>query len=197
MNNIRVVLDAGHGKGCGNSSPDGRLVEFIYAREIVAEVFSRLFAEGYNVKLVTPELQDIKLKERVRRINSICEEFGASNVLSVSVHVNAAKSDKKWHNARGWVSLVSKNASMNSKKLSRLIWEHAIDRGLKGNRSIPTEGYIQQNLAICRDTKCPAVLVEVGFMDNESDVEMMLSEKGRERIISTIVQGIKEYIEGK
>ena len=190
-------LDNGHGKGCGNSSPDGRLVEFIYAREIVAEVFARLFEEGYNVKLTTPELQDIKLKERVRRINAVCDAFGASNVLSVSVHVNAAKSDGKWHSARGWVSLVSLNASKNSKKLARLIWEHAIDRGLKGNRSIPPEKYIQQNLAICRDTKCPAVLIEVGFMDNEFDVEMMLSENGRERIVSTIVDGIKDYIEGK
>lgn len=193
-----VELDNGHGlETLGKRSPDGMLIEAVYTREIVAEVFARLNSEGYKAKIVTPETQDIPLKERVRRINAVCDEFGTSNVVSVSVHVNAAKSDGKWHNARGWCSFVGTKTSSNSKRLARILWERAIGNGLKGNRWIPNEMYLQKNLSMCNNPKCPAVLVEVSFMDNKEDMEMMLSENGRERIINTIVQGIKDYIDGK
>ena len=47
-----------------------------------------------------------------------------------------------------------------------------------------------QNLAICRDTNCPAVLTENLFQDNESDYKYLLSDEGRETIINLHVSGI-------
>ena len=91
---------------------------------------------------------------------------------------------------------VSKNASSNSKKLARLLYEEAEKRGLKGNRSVPAEKYWVQSLAMCRDTKCPAVLTENMFMDNKQDKEFLLSKEGREKIIDLHVQGIIKYING-
>ena len=193
-----VMVDNGHGlETKGKRSPDGLFLEAVYNREIAAEVFARLSEEGYQVRLTTPQTQDIPLRTRVARINAVCDAFGASNVLSVSIHVNAAKSDGKWHNARGWCSFVGTKTSENSKRAARLIWEHAVDNGLKGNRWVPECKYLQKNLTMCNSPKCPAILVEVAFMDNKEDVDLMQSPDGRERIISTIVEGIKDYIDGK
>ena len=49
-------------------------------------------------------------------------------------------------------------------------------------------------MAICRETYCPSVLTENLFQDNLSDVEFLLSDKGREAIINLHVEGIINYI---
>ena len=115
--------------------------------------------------------------------------------MLVSVHLNAAGADGKWHNARGFSSHVARNASANSKRLAKLLWDEAIENGLKGNRFVPTQGYHIHNLAICRDTNCPAVLTENLFMDNEEDAEVLLSLKGKNDIIRSHVDAIIKYIE--
>lgn len=190
-----VMLDNGHGVPCaGKRSPDCVIIEAIYTREIVAEVYSILKAEGYDVKLTTPELQDIPLKQRVNRINAECRRLGYQNVVSVSVHLNAAKSDGQYHNARGWSSFVGTVTSDKSKDFARMMWEEAIDRGLKGNRWIPKEMYLQKNLSMCNSPACPAILVECAFMDNKEDEEMMLTEQGRLKIINTVCEGIRRYV---
>ena len=95
-----------------------------------------------------------------------------------------------------WERGVKMPTHENSKKLARLLYEEAEKRGLKGNRSVPTEKYWVQSLAMCRDTKCPAVLTENMFMDNKQDKEFLLSKEGREKIIDLHVQGIIKYING-
>ena len=45
--------------------------------------------------------------------------------------------------------------------------------GLKGNRATPLA---KSNLHECREPKCPAVLLELGFMDSKKDVPIILSE---------------------
>ena len=51
-----------------------------------------------------------------------------------------------------------------------------------------------QSLAICRDTKMPAVLVEMFFHDNKDDVEWALSPEGMSAIVNAIVKGITDFI---
>ena len=50
-----------------------------------------------------------------------------------------------------------------------------------------------QNLAICRDTLCPAVLVEGKFQDNIDDVCWLTSQKGFEATVSTYVKAALLY----
>ena len=45
-----------------------------------------------------------------------------------------------------------------------------------------------------RGTKCAACLTENLFQDNREDVDYLLSEAGREAIITLHVEGIKAYI---
>lgn len=194
---MRILLDNGHGANTkGKHSPDKRVLEWKVARELVAMIAANLTSMGYDVYKITPEDNDVSLKERVRRVNAQCKQYGAKNCILISVHLNAAGADGKWHNARGFSAHVAKNASSNSKRLAKLLWDEAIENGLKGNRCVPNEKYIVQNLAMCRDTKCAAVLTENLFQDNKEDVETLLTMKGKNDIVRTHIEAIVKYIEG-
>ena len=193
-----ILADPGHGiDTLGKRSPDGRLREYKYAREIAAEVVKRLKTMDYNAQLLVTEENDISLGTRCKRANDVCKHFGASNVLVVSVHCNAAGADGKWHDARGWQACVSLNASAKSKQLASYLFDAAQAQGLKMRSPKPGQKWWAQNLAICRDTNCPAVLTENLFQDNLSDVEFLLSEKGREAIVNLHVEGIVNYLKSK
>ena len=120
---IKILVDNGHGFNTpGKCSPDKRLLEWAYTREIAIRIVDRLKELGYDAERVVTEDDDISLKERCRRINAWCSKLGAKNCLSVSVHCNAAGGDGQWHTARGWQVYVSNNASSNSKKLAQLLY---------------------------------------------------------------------------
>lgn len=190
-----ILADAGHGVDTlGKRSPDGRLREYKYAREIAAEVVKRLKTMDYNAQLLVTEENDISLGTRCRRVNDVCKHFGANNVIVISIHCNAAGADGKWHDARGWQACVSLNASAKSKQLACHLFDAAQAQGLKMRSPRPGQKWWQQNLAICRDTNCPSVLTENLFQDNKEDVDYLLSDKGREAIINLHVNGIINYI---
>ena len=191
-----VLLDNGHGVNTpGKRSPDGRLLEYAYAREIAHRIESRLDEEGINCKRIVPEETDVNLNERVRRVNSVCREHGADDVLLVSIHVNAAGDGSQWMKARGWQTCLSANASKASKRFARTLYEAAGAEGLKLRMYTSREPWFVQNLAVCRDTLCPAVLTENLFMDNREDVNYLLEEAGKQAIASLHVKGIINYIE--
>lgn len=191
-----VLLDNGHGINTpGKCSPDRRLLEYKYAREIVSGIHNELGKLGIKSYILTPEEEDISLRERTSRANKIYRDNNKEAVL-ISIHCNAAGSDSKWHTANGWQVCISKNASNNSKRLANCLADSASNEGFKMRYPLPTQHYWVQNLAICRDTNCPAVLTENLFQDNKDDVNYLLSEKGKQSIIRLHVEGIKKYING-
>lgn len=193
-NDYIICLDNGHGMDTpGKCSPDQKLKEYQYAREIVKRLEVKLKENGYKVYIVTPEQEDISLKERCKRINKIYKDNG-NKAISISIHCNAAGSDGKWHSASGWSVFISQNASQNSKKLAKNLYDEALLLNLKGNRSVPKEHFWVQNLAMCRDTNCPAVLTENLFQDNKEDVSFLLSEKGKQAIVDVHYNGIVKYL---
>lgn len=193
---IIVLLDNGHGINTpGKCSPDKTLLEYKWAREIVDKLMVEFDKLGIRSVKLVPEDTDISLRERVRRANQHYKNNNKQAIL-ISVHCNAAGSDGKWHNACGWSVFVAQNASSNSKRLARNLYEEAEKRGLKGNRSAPKEKYWVQSLAMCRDTNCPAVLTENMFQDNKEDVALLLSEEGKKKIIDAHVQGVLNYLNG-
>ena len=192
---MKVLIDNGHGSNtAGKCSPDGTLREYAYTREIAKRIVEALNREGYDAERIVTEETDISLKERCARVNAVCRKLGTKNVLLISVHNNAAGSGGQWMTARGFSAHVSLNASSGSKQLAKLLWQEAIKLGLKGNRSVPSEMYITQNLAMCRDTMCAAVLTENLFQDNKEDVSFLLSEEGKSAITALHVEGIKSFI---
>lgn len=192
---MKILIDNGHGiDTAGKRSPDGRLREYAYAREIAERLEKELKERGYDAERIVTEENDISLNERVKRANKIYSETGKKAIL-VSIHCNAAGADGKWHDARGWGAYISQNASKNSKALACCLIDAAGEKGLKVRRYSPDEPYWTQSLAICRDTNCPAVLTENLFQDNKADVDYLLSEEGKEAITALHVNGIIKYIE--
>ena len=192
---MKILIDNGHGENTpGKRSPDGRLREYAYAREIATRGVNRLRRLGYDAERIVEEESDVALKTRCKRVNDICKEVGARNVVLVSIHNNAAGGDGEWHGARGFSAHVALNASAKSKALAQYLWNEALQQDLKGNRCVPYEKYVAQNLAICRDTKCVAVLTENLFQDNKEDVDLLLSGEGKERVTSVHVNAIVEFI---
>ena len=193
---MKILIDNGHGVDTiGKQSPDGSLKEWEYTREIAFRLERALVAMGIYAARIVPGQYDLKLSDRCRKVNAFCNVEGAENVLLVSIHNNAAGMDGKWHGARGFSAHVAMNASDKSKALAKCFWDAALEHGLRGNRCVPKCGYIAQNLAICRDTKCPAVLTENLFQDNQEDVDFLKSEEGIKTIVQLHVEGIEKYLQ--
>ena len=189
---IKILLDNGHGINTqGKRSPDGRLLEYKYTREIVKMIYDKLKSEGFDAIILTPEEHDVSLSERVKRANLQTDK----QTILISVHCNAASSDGKWHTAKGWSVFIAQNASNNSKRLADCLANSAEQQNLKVRYYMPGQSYWVQSLAICRDTKCPAVLTENLFQDNKEDVDFLLSDQGKQTIVDLHVNAIKQYAE--
>lgn len=198
---MKVLIDNGHGSNTpGKRSPDGLFREYAYTREIAVEVASALRKKGYDAELLVPELYDVKLLERVHRVNVKCQTWGASNVMLVSIHCNAAGSGQEWKSARGWEAWTSRGQTEGD-KLAECLYESAIKTFAPGTpiRSDWGDGdYDKENqFTVLSKTLCPAVLTENFFMDNKKDVEFLQSKEGKDAIVKCHVEGIIKYIESK
>ena len=110
--------DAKHGENTpGKCSPDGRLKEWAYTREIADRVVAGLRHRGEEAERIVKEDVDIPLSIRCRRVNKIYQESGGNAIL-ISIHCNAAALGIDWLSAHGWSVFVSNNASANSKCLA-------------------------------------------------------------------------------
>lgn len=191
---MKVLIDNGHGENTpGKRSPDGRLREWAYSREIADMVVAGLCKLGIDAERIVKEDTDVPLSERCRRANAIYKETCKKAIL-VSIHCNAAGNGSSWMSAKGWSVFVSNNASANSKKLAASLCEVVESLKLQVRRPAPKQPYWEQNLAICRDTNCPAVLTENFFQDNKEDVEYLLSREGKQAVVQIHVDGIIKYL---
>ena len=207
---IIIALGTPHRKReTGKQSPDGRLKEYAYGREIASEVAIKLQAMGYKCLIdympldLPKQMQSQSYKQerqrelamRVNFVNELCRQNGAKNVLYVSIHVNASGNDGKWHDPNGWSMHVGTKASSQSKMLADCLFDAAQSYGLKMRRPTPKQKYWPQELYVLNNTNCPAVLTENLFQDNVNDVGLLLSDEGRHIIERIHVEGIIKYIE--
>ena len=194
-----IILGTAHLKSTpGKCSPDGKFREYQYSREIVAAVKAILKDLGYNV-FVDIENDDLNVTQsrelclRCKTVNDLCKVYG--DCIYVSIHVNAAGSDGKWHTATGWEAYTSPGKT-KADNLATCLYE-AAKKNLK-NIKLRTDYSDKDpdkeaNLYVLKHTSCPAVLTENLFQDNKSDVEYLLSDKGFNEIVKIHVEGILEY----
>ena len=195
---MKILIDNGHGiQTKGKRSPDGTLLEYTYTRELARRIVTTLKVRGYDSELLVPEDDDISLSERVRRTNAHCQALGKSNVILISLHINAAGDGTKWMNATGWSCYTCKGHTQ-SDTLANCLYEAAIKnfsgRRIRTDYSDKDPDW-EENFYILRKTPCVAVLSENYFMDNKSDLEYLQSQTGKQAIIDTHVEGIEEWIE--
>lgn len=160
---MKILIDNGHGINTpGKRSPDGELLEGIYNREIAQRITTRLQQQGIDAELLVPEDEDISLNDRCLRANKQSIFHGETNVLIISIHCNAASSDGKWHNARGWSVYTSKGQT-EADKLADCLATAAYDN-LPGEivRADWSDGDIdiEESFFILSHTLSPAVLTE-------------------------------------
>lgn len=195
-----IILDAGHGiNTAGKRSPDGRFREYKFNRVIVNAVAEHLRLRGYNVEILTPEEEDIPLKERVRRANALTCRPGhpVQSTIIVSIHANAAGNGSKWMKARGWCAYTCKGHTL-SDELATCLY-NAAKKHLPSQRirTDYTDGDpdFEAPFYLLKYTYAAAVLTENLFYDNPEDLAFLESVEGQKAIVALHVEGIIDFLE--
>ena len=194
---MKILIDPGHGIDTpGKRSPDGLFLEYLWNRQVADLILEGLLSAGIDASLVVTETNDVSLRNRVNRVNTICNRVGASNVLLVSVHANAAGNGSAWMNARGWSCYTSKGKT-KSDQVAECLYdafeEEFQDRKIRKDMSDGDRDW-EENFYVLQKSKCPAVLLENFFYDNREECAWMLQEETKKRIASAAVKGIIKYI---
>lgn len=119
--------------------------------------------------------------------------------LVVSIHANALAGTKWQTGAYGLVVIKTKGCQSKTNKLADIMYKHlkTVDFPSNGETKygvrVDTEisGF---TLAILRQTTMPAILIELGFMDNWEDVKVMCTEKFQNECAEGIAKAICEYL---
>ena len=188
---MKIAIDAGHGlhtagKRCLKSLDPGQTREWVLNDRIARIVTAHLERCGVEcLRLDDPTGNtDVALKARSARANS------AKADLCVSIHHNAGIRGQ--NGGGGVVYVYSGKHSPKADKLQSNVYEGLVAAvGKYGNRTRPLA---TQDLHMVRETKMPAILVEVGFMDSKTDVPLILDEAWAAKAAEGIARGIVQTV---
>lgn len=194
---VLVILGTAHGENTkGKRSPDGRLREYAWSREIVGRVETALKEKGYNVEVDLRQDYEPSLAFRVQCVNNLCKK--AKQALYVSIHINAAGMGDKWTDASYWTVWTSRGQTKGD-KLATCIWE-AAKEFLPNKNKVKADwrdgdADFEENFYVLKNTACPACLTENLMQDNKADVDWLMSEEGKRIMTDIHVRGIINYID--
>ena len=167
-----IVIDAGHG-----GKDFGASVGEVLEKEIVEKIANKIKAlnKNENIEIVLLREGDnfLELKERVDRINVL------NPSLLISLHTNFVKLEST-NGIEAFVSKDSKYYNESFKHAEGLINEVSNDNLAK--RSVK-----EASLFLLKNSNCPAVNLEVGFMSNPKEREYLVSEKGQNEIAASVI----------
>jgi N-acetylmuramoyl-L-alanine amidase len=192
-----VILDPGHGGKDDGASGNG-LTEKNLSLDVALRVEKILKPFNFPTVLTRRDDTFISLEERSAIANRI------DNAIFVSIHFNHAHDhistgvetfyakdkippDTSWK----WVGFFNKpepTVPDNGETLAGFIQTalvmrlDAVNRGIKG-----------RELYVTRHTRCPAVLVEGGFINNPLEAQLISNGEYRERIARAVAEGIMSY----
>lgn len=205
-----ILIDNGHASTTpGKRSPkkdDGSILyEWKWNREAAKMLATKCkaYPDVVPILLVPEDNVDIGLSTRAARANKYIQQYGASNCVFVSVHVNAA-GNGGWMNATGWSAWTTKGKT-NSDKLAECMYEEA-EKTLLKDELYKAKNKIrydwsdgdkdwESNFTVIYKTNCPAVLVENLFMDNKTDVEYLESAHGKDVLTDIMLKGCLKYFD--
>ena len=172
VNKKYIVIDAGHG-GNDFGATHGEILEKNIALSVAKEIRNiNESQDKYEVILTRDSDSYPTLYERTNQINKLNPE------MVISLHVNS--SPEKERDDNGFEVYVQ-NSDV-SKELAGKIYKKFNARKIS-----------ESNLHILRETKAPAVLVELGFINNSENRNYITSEKGQKEIAQKFVEIINEY----
>lgn len=167
-----IVIDAGHG---GNDL--GATHTNFSEKQIVLDIAEQIHEinesqEKYEVFLTRDSDEYKTLSDRTKKINEL------SPVMVISLHMNSTpetETSKQGHE-------IFVQSSEESKKIAT----HITNKLGKCNIT-------ERNLHILRETQAPAVVVELGYLNNTKDRDYLTSKKGQKEIAQKFVDFFNEY----
>lgn len=172
-----IVIDAGHGGYDFGATKDG-LNEKKLTSEITKKIKAMYSDSDVSILFTRTEDEFIDLKDRTDFINTNKAD------LVISLHINNNKNT----DANGFEIFVTdkdelfdKTKVLADKLSSKLSKTQLKNRGLK---TAPFQ--------ILKNSSCPSMLVELGFISNENDRKFIESEKGQTEIAKTILEFISD-----
>ena len=179
-NKFLVVIDPGH----GGSDPGAIGVNGLRETDVVLEVskiVKKLLSEkGVRVSLTRRTEVDLDLPPRVSFANKTAAD------IFVSIHANASRGKRRDINGletfyyRGW----------RGRSLAKRIQKQI----LRVSPGSPDRGVKQGMFYVIKNTRMPAVLVEIGFLTGRIDARRLEKTEHRKRIAYAIAKGILEYL---
>jgi N-acetylmuramoyl-L-alanine amidase len=171
----RVVIDPGHG-GKDKGAHRGSTYEKHLTLSVARRVEALLKAKGMPVTMTRRSDHFISLTSRAAIANRY------SNAVFVSIHFNA-------HTSARLTGIETYYYGELGKKLAAHVHLRLLSR-LK-----PRNGNTRQrkDLAVLNKTRCPAILVECGYISNHSERKRILSSSYQYNCARAIVDGIWAY----
>ncbi|MFC6664935.1 N-acetylmuramoyl-L-alanine amidase [Deinococcus radiopugnans] len=181
----RVVIDPGHG------GRDPGAVGAVIEKEVVLDVALRVAAllRAAGVDVVLTRDRDGELNPDKNTDLTLRAKMGTPGTqLFVSIHVNAmdARSALRGYGVETWWN---PNHPLSS-SLAALLQTHVVNetgaysQGLKNS----------QSLAVLRNSRIPAALVEIGYTSHPVDGLNLQDTNYRDRVALGIAQGIREAL---
>ncbi|RSK17236.1 putative endo-beta-N-acetylglucosaminidase precursor [Streptococcus oralis] len=196
-----IFLDPGHG---GRDS--GAFYYNVAEKDLNMQIYRKLRArlEELGYKVLTSRDSDVYvdfITERSRMVNK------TNSDIFISIHFNAtgsayskasgiqtysysdepdypSKINKNWHNHPDRIS--------ESKRLAA-----AIHSSLLAETGAKDAGQLERSFAVLRETAKPAVLLELGYMDNFTESQQIRDSRYQDKLVSGIVKGIQKYYAGQ
>lgn len=167
---MKIAIDLGHGVSYDTGAESSFIREETIIDNVGRLVINKLKKLGHEVIEVRPTSATSLSNSLVQRV----QKANNNNVdLYVSIHANAGGGKgTEVYTYRGNEVTQARNV------LNNLVSLGFVNRGIKGN-----------NLFVINNTKAPAILIEICFIDTKSDVDLYNS-LGAEKIADGIVKGI-------
>jgi N-acetylmuramoyl-L-alanine amidase len=196
-----IALDPGHGGNDRGAS--GRTgIEKVLTLDIAKRLQQQLEARGLRVALTRSTDRFIPLESR--------PELAAQKHadLFVSLHLNSggvadgietycltpAGSVSTAATFRGWQKSRDHSADRGNRADEQNIWlAHSIQKSLIRATGASDRGVRRGRFVVIRDARCPAILVEGGFLTNAAEERKLLSPGYRDRLAKAITEGILLY----
>ncbi|WP_319800414.1 MULTISPECIES: N-acetylmuramoyl-L-alanine amidase [Flavobacterium] len=171
-----IVIDAGHG-----GEDIGAQIGAGQEKKIVENIANKIkllnSKDEIEIILLRKDDSFIELSERVSKINKI------NPSLVISLHVNSSEN----LNENGVNAYVSKQNGFYEESKEKA--ENLVDK--ISNEKLAKGEVKDANYFVLKNSKCPALLVEIGYLTNENDRNYLISENGQNEIANKIIEFIK------
>jgi N-acetylmuramoyl-L-alanine amidase len=175
---VDIVLDAGHG-GEDPGAIQGDAMEKEITLDIVKMTKDLLEESGYKVGMTREEDCRVELGDRASFANK------RNAQVFVSIHCNASEN----HKGNGIETYHTEQKGLEDKMLAEMIQKAVIEQTDAFDRGIKAADY-----TVIVRTTMPAVLIEVGFLTDEVEKNMLQDKEYQQKLAKGIVDGIVRYL---